>query len=341
MRYLVKARVKSGRQKVLLQAVDSGTLGQGSIAGDEYLHDMDHALYLSRQRLVSEVCKPLKQAVLIVRQMLRETEGYQLFHRVDPTKRRCHACPTKRTNGTKSAGQTVIKSNCHSQTKPVTHPFIMKRNSKPGKMVGNHQVAGFTRNDAHPGKLAAVAKHLTKASEVIECGEEASAAARVLSLPLNKFSLKWWHRFQCAVVDMLVHLREAILSSTLNRECRVHHSQWFQNAGVQKFVEPLATHDFEDASENVRREAVFELRPRVVFQWESRQLRHKVFQGIAISHLAIDLIDWFAGSLINDTGSVREQMLDRDRLGGGNSLRGPSCSAHDHAPITKFRNVIR
>ena len=43
MRYLVKARVKSGRQKVLLQAVDSGTLGKGSIAGDEYLHDMDHA----------------------------------------------------------------------------------------------------------------------------------------------------------------------------------------------------------------------------------------------------------------------------------------------------------
>jgi len=246
---------------------------------------------LSRQRLVSEVRKPLKQAVLIVRQMLRETEGYQLFRRVDPTKRRCHACPTKRTNGTKSAGQTVIKSNCHSQAKPVPHPFIMKRNSKPGKMVRNHQVAGFARNDAHPSKLAAVAKHLTKASEVIECGEVASAATRVLSLPLNNFSLKWWHRFQSAVVDMLIHLREAILSSALNRECRVHHSQWFQNAGVQNFVEPLATHDFEDASENVRREAVFELRPRVVLQWESRQLGHKVFQGIAISRLAIDLVD--------------------------------------------------
>ena len=94
-------------------------------------------------------------------------------------------------------------------------------------------------------------------------------------------------------------------------------------------------------SENVRREAVFELRPRVVLQWEPRQLGHKVFQGIAISHLAIDLIDWFAGSLINDGGSVREQMLDRDRLVRGNSLRGPSGPAHHHFWITNSRNVIR
>lgn len=43
MRYLVKARVKSGREKALLKAVNDGTLGQGSIAGDEYIHDMQHA----------------------------------------------------------------------------------------------------------------------------------------------------------------------------------------------------------------------------------------------------------------------------------------------------------
>jgi hypothetical protein len=43
MRYLVKARVKSGREKALLQAVADGTLGQGSIAGDEYLHDLQQA----------------------------------------------------------------------------------------------------------------------------------------------------------------------------------------------------------------------------------------------------------------------------------------------------------
>src|SRR5437868_13354262 len=43
MRYLVKARVKPGRGKALLHAVQTGTIGQGSIAGDEYVYDMKHA----------------------------------------------------------------------------------------------------------------------------------------------------------------------------------------------------------------------------------------------------------------------------------------------------------
>ncbi|MEY2576024.1 MAG: hypothetical protein QOF80_1511 [Verrucomicrobiota bacterium] len=43
MRYLVKARVKSGREGSLLRAIDEQTLGKGSIAGDEYQHDMKQA----------------------------------------------------------------------------------------------------------------------------------------------------------------------------------------------------------------------------------------------------------------------------------------------------------
>jgi hypothetical protein len=43
MRYLVKARVKQGNQKALLNAIEAGTLGHGSVAGDEYLHDMSQA----------------------------------------------------------------------------------------------------------------------------------------------------------------------------------------------------------------------------------------------------------------------------------------------------------
>jgi hypothetical protein len=43
MRYLVKARVKPGREKALWQAVQDGTLGRGSIAGDEYLYDLEQA----------------------------------------------------------------------------------------------------------------------------------------------------------------------------------------------------------------------------------------------------------------------------------------------------------
>ena len=43
MRYLVQARLKPGREAALLRAVATGTLGQGSIAGDEYRHDLQHA----------------------------------------------------------------------------------------------------------------------------------------------------------------------------------------------------------------------------------------------------------------------------------------------------------
>src|SRR5438874_13375392 len=43
MRYLVKTRVKEGKQQSLLQAISDHTLGQGSIAGDEYLYDLEQA----------------------------------------------------------------------------------------------------------------------------------------------------------------------------------------------------------------------------------------------------------------------------------------------------------
>jgi hypothetical protein len=43
MRYLVKARVKPGQEPALLQAINAKTLGRGSVACDEYLHDMEQA----------------------------------------------------------------------------------------------------------------------------------------------------------------------------------------------------------------------------------------------------------------------------------------------------------
>jgi hypothetical protein len=43
MRYLVHARVRRGREKALLKAIEEGSLGRGSVAGDEYLHKMEHA----------------------------------------------------------------------------------------------------------------------------------------------------------------------------------------------------------------------------------------------------------------------------------------------------------
>ena len=43
MRYLVRARVRPGREQALLDAIENETLGAGSIAGDEYLRNMSDA----------------------------------------------------------------------------------------------------------------------------------------------------------------------------------------------------------------------------------------------------------------------------------------------------------
>jgi hypothetical protein len=43
MRYLVTARVKPGRRAALDAAIDDGSLGRGSIAGSEYLRNMNDA----------------------------------------------------------------------------------------------------------------------------------------------------------------------------------------------------------------------------------------------------------------------------------------------------------
>src|SRR4051794_29620667 len=43
MRYLVTARVRPGREAALLAAIEGGSLGAGSVAGDEYLRNMTAA----------------------------------------------------------------------------------------------------------------------------------------------------------------------------------------------------------------------------------------------------------------------------------------------------------
>jgi hypothetical protein len=47
MRYLVTARVKTGRAGALDRAIEDRTLGMGSVAGDEYLHNMAEARELA------------------------------------------------------------------------------------------------------------------------------------------------------------------------------------------------------------------------------------------------------------------------------------------------------
>ncbi len=57
MRYLVTARVKPDRGAALERAIEDGTLGEGSIAGDEYFRNMAEARQLDDGRVQwIEVC---------------------------------------------------------------------------------------------------------------------------------------------------------------------------------------------------------------------------------------------------------------------------------------------
>jgi hypothetical protein len=51
MRYLVTARVRDGQRDALRHAIESGSLGEGSVAGDEYLRDMSQARELADGRV--------------------------------------------------------------------------------------------------------------------------------------------------------------------------------------------------------------------------------------------------------------------------------------------------
>jgi len=57
MRYLVTARVKAGQEQALADAIEDGTLGQGSVAGDEYDRNVHDARALDDGRVQwVEVC---------------------------------------------------------------------------------------------------------------------------------------------------------------------------------------------------------------------------------------------------------------------------------------------
>ena len=57
MRYLVRARLKPGKEQALVEAIDRGTLGKGSVAGGEYLRNMrDARLYDDGTARWVEVC---------------------------------------------------------------------------------------------------------------------------------------------------------------------------------------------------------------------------------------------------------------------------------------------
>ena len=65
MRYLVKAKLKPNKEKELFHAIETGTLGRGSIAWGEYVRDMSQARLLENGLICwLEVCycsQPLEE----------------------------------------------------------------------------------------------------------------------------------------------------------------------------------------------------------------------------------------------------------------------------------------
>jgi hypothetical protein len=56
VRYLVRARVKPGREKCLLAAIENRTLGKGSVAEGEYFRNMSEARQVAECVRWVEVC---------------------------------------------------------------------------------------------------------------------------------------------------------------------------------------------------------------------------------------------------------------------------------------------
>ena len=57
MRYLITATVKPGKEEALERSIEDSTLGRGSIAGDEYLRNMQEARQLDNGNVQwVEVC---------------------------------------------------------------------------------------------------------------------------------------------------------------------------------------------------------------------------------------------------------------------------------------------
>src|SRR5918996_2145109 len=56
MRYLVRARVRSGHEQPLLAAIETATLGTGSVAEGEYLRNMSDARIIDGSIRWVEIC---------------------------------------------------------------------------------------------------------------------------------------------------------------------------------------------------------------------------------------------------------------------------------------------
>jgi hypothetical protein len=120
MRYLVTARVKDGKAAELAEAIEDGTLGQGSVAGDEYDRNMRDARVNDDGRVQwVEVCycyTPLAE----------EREYWEEFFHLDKVQDAHARSRCKDLNGTEawSCGDCDCSARLEARLATKGRPFL-------------------------------------------------------------------------------------------------------------------------------------------------------------------------------------------------------------------------
>ena len=126
MRYLVTARVKAGKEEALSKAIDDGTLGRGSVAGDEYDRNMNDARIHDDGRVQwVEVCycyEPLAE----------EREYWEEFFHLDKVQDAHARSRCKDQNGTEpwSCSECDCSARLEARLATKGRPFLDTLRSK-------------------------------------------------------------------------------------------------------------------------------------------------------------------------------------------------------------------
>jgi len=129
MRYLVTARVRPGRRGALAHAIDDGTLGRGSIAGDEYFRNMAQARELADGRVQwVEVC-------YCATPLAEEREYWEEFFTLEKVQDAHARSRCKDLNGTEpwSCGDCDCSAKLEARLAAKGRPFQPAACSHPGR----------------------------------------------------------------------------------------------------------------------------------------------------------------------------------------------------------------
>jgi hypothetical protein len=127
MRYLVTARVKDGKAAELKVAIEDGTLGHGSVAGDEYDRNMQDARTLDDGRVQwVEVCycyEPLAE----------EREYWEEYFHLDKVQDAHARSRCKDLNGTESWSCSSCDCSARLEARLATKGRPFMDTLRPGK----------------------------------------------------------------------------------------------------------------------------------------------------------------------------------------------------------------